>query len=200
MEQFEEKLQSVLIFGAPGSGKGTQGKFLSSVGNHFHLSSGAIFRELSPDSPIGKIYHKYAEKGELLPDDITIEIWYHHMLELITTGRYFPKNQLLLLDGIPRTSKQAKSLNQYIEVKKIVVLENKQKDLFLQRLKKRALTEKRCDDGDKKILRRRMQIYEQEIVPLIQCYPQELIIYINADQRPLEVLKDILIAMSDLLS
>src|SRR5689334_7523772 len=63
------KYRSILIFGPPGAGKGTLGKFLSSAGNHFHLSSGDIFRGLSPESPAGKIYHSYAGKGHLLPDD-----------------------------------------------------------------------------------------------------------------------------------
>ena len=197
--QIEEKFQSVLIFGAPGSGKGTQGKFLSSAGNHFHLSSGDVFRGLSPESPAGKLYHKYAGKGQLLPDDVTIEIWHHYVLGLIATNQYFPKEQLLLLDGIPRTVKQAEILERYIEVKKIILLENKDKDTLIQRLKRRALIEKRHDDKDEGILRKRMEIYEQETFPVIQHYPKELIARFNADQRPLEVLRDILISLSDLL-
>ena len=100
-------LRSVLIFGPPGSGKGTLGKFLSSAGNHFHLSSGDIFRGLSPESPAGQLYHTYASKGLLLPDELTIEIWRHFVDGLIATNRYFPASQLLLLDGIPRTIRQA---------------------------------------------------------------------------------------------
>lgn len=198
--QIEEKFRSVLIFGAPGSGKGTQGKFLSSAGNHFHLSSGDVFRGLSPESPAGKLYHKYAGKGQLLPDDVTIEIWHHYVLGLIATNQYFPKEQLLLLDGIPRTVKQAEILERYIDVKKIVLLENKDKDTLIQRLRRRALVEKRHDDKDEGVLRKRMEIYEQETFPVIQHYPEALIARFNSDQRPLEVLRDILISLSDLLS
>src|SRR5579863_6004373 len=99
----DEPFRSILIFGPPGSGKGTLGKFLSSAGNHFHLSSGDIFRGLSPESPAGVMYHNYAVKGLLLPDEVTIEIWCNFMHGLIATNRYFPHTQLLLLDGIPRT-------------------------------------------------------------------------------------------------
>ncbi len=99
--QYNELFRSVLIFGPPGSGKGTLGKFLSSAGNHFHLSSGDIFRGLSPESPAGKLYHHYAGKGLLLPDEVTIQIWHHYVNGLIATNRYFPSQQLLLLDGIP---------------------------------------------------------------------------------------------------
>jgi len=198
--QIKEKFQSILIFGAPGSGKGTQGKFLSSAGNHFHLSSGDVFRGLSPESPAGNLYHKYAGKGQLLPDEVTIEIWHHYVLGLIATNQYFPKEQLLLLDGIPRTVKQAEILERYIEVKQVILLENKDKDTLVQRLKRRALIEKRHDDKDEGILRKRMEIYEQETFPVIQYYPEELISRFNADQRPLEILRDILLSLSDLLS
>lgn len=198
--QVEEKFQSVLIFGAPGSGKGTQGKFLSSAGNHYHLSSGDVFRGLSPESPAGKLYHKYAGKGQLLPDDVTIEIWHHYVMGLIATNKYFPNEQLLLLDGIPRTVKQAEILERYIEVKKIILLEIHNKDILVQRLKRRALIEKRHDDNDEGILRKRMEIYEKETFPVLAYYPDKLIARFNADQRPLEVLRDILISLSDLLS
>src|SRR3984885_13810650 len=121
--QFNEPFRAILIFGPPGSGKGTLGKFLSSAGNHFHLSSGDIFRSLSPESPAGQLYHHYAGKGLLLPDEITIQIWRHFVHGLIATNRYFPASQLLLLDGIPRTLRQADLLQKYIAVERIVVLE-----------------------------------------------------------------------------
>lgn len=196
----EQKFQSVLIFGPPGSGKGTQGKFLSSAGNHFHLSSGDVFRGLSPESPSGKLYHKYAGKGQLLPDDVTIEIWHHYVLGLIATNQYFPKEQLLLLDGIPRTVKQAEILKRFIDVKKIILLETDDQNVLIQRVKRRALIERRHDDNDEGILQKRMEIYEKETSPVLSYYPEELIARFRADQRPLEVLRDILISLSDLLS
>ena len=198
--QIEEKFQSVLIFGPPGSGKGTQGKFLSSAGNHFHLSSGDVFRGLSPESPAGKLYHSYAGKGMLLPDEVTIEIWHHYVMGLIATNQYFPKEQLLLLDGIPRTVKQAEILERYISVKKIILLEAKNSDVLVQRLKRRALIEKRQDDRDEGVLRKRMEIYENETLPVLKYYDEELISHFNAEQRPLEVLRDILVSLCELLS
>ena len=85
-----QPFRSVVVFGPPGSGKGTLGKFLSSAGNHFHLSSGDIFRGLSPESPAGQLYHSYASKGLLLPDEVTIQIWLQYVHGLIATNRYFP--------------------------------------------------------------------------------------------------------------
>lgn len=196
----KEKLRTVLIFGPPGSGKGTQGKFLSSAGNHYHLSSGDIFRGLSPESPAGKLYHSYASEGKLVPDEITIEVWHHFVMGLIATNHYYPQEQLLLLDGIPRTRQQAEILEQYVTVEKIILLEAKLKDVFYQRLKRRALIERRFDDFDEKILKKRMEIYEQETCPVLDYYSDQKIVRFDAELKPLEVLRDILIDLCDILS
>lgn len=192
--------RSILIFGAPGSGKGTLGKFLSGAGNHFHLSSGDIFRGLSPESPAGKLYHSYAGKGHLVPDDVTVGIWRHYVEGLIATNRYFPHQQLLLLDGIPRTPNQVHLLKPYIQVMHIIVLETPNIEVLIKRMKRRALIEKRSDDLDEKVLRTRMEVYKNETHHLLEQYPADLISRFNADQRPLEVLRDVLSKLSYLLS
>ena len=197
---YEEKLASILLFGPPGSGKGTIGKFLSSAGNHFHLSSGDLFRGLSPESPEGRLYHHYAGKGELLPDEVTIEIWHQFVMGLIATNQYFPRDQLLLLDGIPRTLEQAKQLDRYIVVKKIILLEMRDPEILVKRIQRRALIEKRLDDKDPKVLKSRMEIYEKETLPLLDYYGEDQILRFNGEQRPLEVLRDILVSLCPILS
>ena len=192
--------RSVLIFGPPGAGKGTLGKFLSSAGNHFHLSSGDIFRGISPESPAGKIYHSYAGKGHLLPDDVTIGIWHHYVEGLIATNRYFPHQQLLLLDGIPRTVTQAKLLEKHVHIMHIIVLEISHVEELIKRLKRRALIEKRMDDFDEEVLRTRMRVYQENTHKLLEHYPADLMTRFNAEQRPLEVLRDVLSKLSHLLS
>jgi len=193
-------LRSVLIFGPPGSGKGTLGKFLSSAGNHFHLSSGDIFRGISPESPAGQMYHAYAGKGLLLPDELTIEIWRSFVNGLIATNRYFPSSQLLLLDGIPRTIRQADLLLNHVKVKKIIVLTIDKTEELIKRIQRRALIEKRADDMDPAVLRTRMEVYEKDTVKILKHYPEKLIARFNAGQKPLEVLRDVLISLSSLLS
>lgn len=194
------KYRSILIFGPPGSGKGTLGRFLSSAGNHFHLSSGDIFRGLSPESPAGKIHHAYAGKGHLLPDDVTLGIWHHYVEGLIATNRYFPHQQLLLLDGIPRTLAQAQMIDKYIDVVHLIVLEVAQTETLIQRMKRRALIEGRHDDMDESILQTRMKVYQETTKNILQYYPNPLISRFNADQKPLEVLRDVLSKLSHLLS
>ena len=197
---YDAPMRAILIFGPPGSGKGTLGKFLSSAGNHFHLSSGDIFRSLSPESPAGQLYHNYAGKGLLLPDEITIQIWHHYVHGLIATNRYFPVSQLLLLDGIPRTIRQADLLQKYITVERIIVLEVEQIEELIKRIQRRALIEKRTDDLDPQILRTRMEVYQKDTMKVLKHYPEKLIARFNASQKPLEVLRDVLVSLSSLLA
>jgi adenylate kinase len=196
----EDRFRSILILGPPGSGKGTLGKFLSTAGNHFHLSSGDIFRGLDPESGAGKLYHTYASKGFLVPDAVTIDMWRGYVDGLICTNRYFPRKQFLLLDGIPRTLSQAMILDQHIEVVKVIVLDMNNKEELFKRMQRRALIEKRQDDADELVLKTRMQVYEKETLELLSHYPASLVSHFNADQKPLEVLRDVLIELSYTLS
>jgi len=199
---FEESIpyRSILIVGPPGSGKGTLGKFLSSAGNHYHLSSGSIFRGLSPESPGGRVFHQYAVEGKLVPDEVTIDIWHHYVKGLIATNCYFPKKQFLLLDGVPRTVRQTELMQPFIELKHIIVLDTPDIDVLVNRLKRRAVIERRLDDVDENILRRRMEIYRDESTKVLQQYPKELISIFNANQPPLDVLRDVLVKLSPLLT
>ena len=197
---YSKKFRSILIFGPPGSGKGTMGRFLSAAGNHVHLSSGDIFRGLSPESPAGQLFHSYASKGHLVPDNVTLTIWHNYVLGLIATNRYFPAEQFLLLDGIPRTLEQAKLLDQYVDPLHVIVLKIDNKHKLVERMKRRAMIEGRHDDTDENVLMTRFKVYEETTHKLLSHYPKDKITVINADQKPLDVLKDILNSMSSLLS
>ncbi|MCH9631773.1 MAG: adenylate kinase [Chlamydiae bacterium] len=195
----EGKFDAILLFGPPGAGKGTLGKFLSSVGSHFHLSSGDIFRGLPIDSPAGKIFHQYALKGNLVPDEVTIEIWHYFVSGLIATNRYYPNEQLLLLDGIPRTLEQAKLLEPYVNVKKIIALDVKDHESLFKRLQKRALVERRQDDLSRNVFETRMNVYLKETAEVLKYYPDSKITHFNGDLKPLEVLRDVLKELTDLM-
>jgi adenylate kinase len=107
---------------------------------------------------------------------------------------------VLLLDGIPRTVKQVEILQRYIAVQKIILLESKHPDTLIQRIQRRALIEKRTDDRDANVLKKRMEIYEKETFPVLEHYDEKLIIRFDAEQKPLEVLRDILVSLCDTLS
>ena len=194
------KFKSILLFGPPGSGKGTIGKILSGAGNHYHLSSGDIFRGLSSQSPSGKLFNKYSSAGLLLPDEVTVQIWYNYLSGLISTNQYFSESQFLLLDGIPRTVTQANLLDQYIDVQHIIVLDVNNTDTLIKRIQGRAQIEGRSDDTDANVLEKRMKIYMEETSNVLNYYPPELITHFNGDQKPLEVLRDILSSLATTFS
>jgi len=189
---FSEKLKTVILFGPPGSGKGTLGRVLCMAGNHLHLSSGEIFRGLDPNSPAGAIFQQYASQGFLVPDQVTIDIWHHYVEGLIATNSYCPKKQLLFLDGLPRTLRQAEILDQYIEVVQIIVLDIQDVEELKRRLLRRGGIEKRVDDQSVEVLQTRMQVYENETRKLLSHYPLSLVSHFNASLRPIEVVKEVL--------
>jgi len=200
IEPYKGKFPSILLFGPPGAGKGTLGKFLTSSGTQYHLSSGDIFRSLPLSSPAGKLYYSYASRGALLPDEATIEIWKYYVQGLIATNSYYPEAQDLLLDGIPRTLAQAQQLQEFVQVRHIIVLEISNTKEMLRRMQRRARIEGRLDDVDVNVLKKRLEIYEEETRKIFDFYPQHLISRVDGTQRPLEVLRDVLVRLSHLLS
>lgn len=197
---YEGPFSSILLFGPPGVGKGTLGQFLSSAGTQYHLSSGDIFRSLPTYTPAGQLFHSYASKGQLLPDAATIEIWKHYVQGLIATNSYLPESQDLLLDGLPRTRVQAEMLSKLIVVRHIIVLEISNRKELIHRMEKRARQEGRMDDVDIEVLTTRLEVYEEGIHSILDFYPKHLISRVDGGQKPLEVLRDVLVRLSHLLS
>ncbi len=190
-----QKYQSVLLVGPPGVGKGTQGELLSGIPGIYHLSSGDMFRQLEPHSDLGKIFHEYATRGDLVPDDITVKIWRHYMQTQISKQEYNPNCNLLILDGIPRNIKQAALIAPYINVLKIIYMICENQQVMFSRIRGRAAKEHRLDDAQESIVRHRWTVYKRETEPLIDYYSQELIRIVDADTIPAEVLLQILSAV-----
>src|SRR5260370_7139775 len=100
------KYRTILLFGAPGAGKGTQGKILGTIPNFFHCPCGDVFRSLKPDGSIGQIFLEYSSRGELVPDQPTIPLCRQFIEPSTQTARFHPDQDTLLLPAIPRNTTQ----------------------------------------------------------------------------------------------
>ena len=186
------KYRTVLLFGAPGAGKGTQGKILGHIPHFFHCACGDVFRSLKTDSQIGQTFLEYSSRGELVPDQPTIQLWRYFIDGSTKTGRFHPEEDTLVLDGIPRNVNQAEILKDTLDVISVFYLRCKKVDQLVERLQRRALKENRLDDANIDVIRTRLKTYERESKPVLDFYGRSLLHRIDADQTPAKVCYDIL--------
>ncbi len=186
------RYKTFLLFGAPGSGKGTQGKILGSIPGLVHVACGEIFRDLRVGSPLGKVFLDYSGRGALVPDDFTVQLWQEHIQGLVRLGRFDPATDALILDGIPRNVSQARLLSDYVDVKRVYYLDCEDKEKMYLRLKRRALHENRLDDASDAVIQHRLYVYEAETAPVLSHYPVDLVRRVDTGRTPIEVLADIL--------
>src|SRR5437763_5254602 len=121
------KFRTILLFGVPGAGKGTQGKILGTIPNFFHCACGDVFRNLTIDSELGRIFVRYSSKGKLVPDTYTVRLWRDTVKAQTQLGRFDPERDTLVLDGIPRNRHQAKMLQDALDLVCRLLLEKKKK-------------------------------------------------------------------------
>jgi adenylate kinase len=150
--------RTVILFGPPGSGKGTQGKILGAVPGYFHCACGDVFRSLDPNSDMGKEFAKYSKTGSLVPDELTVRLWRQAIREKVESGQYKPEKQMLLLDGIPRTLEQAHLLAGDLDVRAVINLYCNDVEQIVARLSRRAKLENRADDTDIDVIRHRIDV------------------------------------------
>jgi len=190
-----QNYRTILLFGPPGSGKGTQGSILSCIPGFVHLATGDIFRSLDKETDLGKQFLEYSSRGDLVPDELTIGIWTRHVEGMIDAGAYRPERDLLVLDGIPRSQGQAEAMRHLIDVLAIVQLTVPDYEELVQRMIRRAEQESRHDDADEAVIRKRFEVFEQETAPVLQSYDASLVRKVPASGTPGEVLLRVLEAI-----
>ncbi len=185
------KLPAFLILGAPGSGKGTQGKILGTIPRFFHCACGDVFRSLDTRTTLGQRFVHYSSRGELVPDELTIELWHAQIINWSDTHIYKPDIDFLVLDGIPRNVRQAEFLSEHVEVHQVFHLSCPDRDELARRMRKRALKDNRIDDASDKVIQQRIATYEAETKPILEYYSADKVFDIDATQAPVKVLRDI---------
>jgi adenylate kinase len=187
----------LLLVAPPGAGKGTQAARLSTHYAIAHLSSGELLRkEVASDSKIGRIAVDYLRRGDLVPDELVIEILAGPVIEAVEKGGY-------VLDGFPRTLRQAEEAYRVaqeiegIDLQAVVHLEVRREELR-RRLLARARQEGRGDDTDP-VISHRLEIFDIETEPLLGFYRgRGLIVDVDGEQPIDAVFADIVIAVDNL--
>jgi adenylate kinase len=186
------KYRTILLFGAPGSGKGTQGKILGAIPNLFHFACGDAFRNLRIDDPIGRVFIEYSSKGSLVPDDATINLWQKNIKASTVDGEFNPDIDVLVLDGIPRNVHQAEMLQAFLDVRAVFNLHCADMNKMVERLQRRALRENRLDDANLEVIKKRLETYDTETRQVLDFYGPKLVHFIDATQPPIKVLSNVL--------
>jgi adenylate kinase len=159
---------NLILFGPPGSGKGTQSEKLIATYNLKHLSTGDLLRsEITEQTPLGMEAKNFMDKGQLVPDEVVIGM-------ISSALEANPKAKGFLFDGFPRTAAQAEALDKLLELKKtsinlMLALEVSEEEL-VKRLLKRGETSGRSDDTNEKVIRARIAEYHKKTAAVADYY------------------------------
>ena len=162
---------NLILFGKPGSGKGTQAEFVKSKYDLIHISTGDVFRyNISQQTDLGILAKSYMEKGDLVPDNVTIK-----MLEAEVNKS--PDANGFIFDGFPRTTIQAEMLDEFLQTKDLsismtIALEVDE-DILIERLINRGKESGRVDDQDKSKIQNRFEEYNKKTSTLIDYYKNQ---------------------------
>src|SRR4051794_11070384 len=186
------KYRTILLFGKPGSGKGTQGAVLGELPDLVHVSMGDVFRKIPKYGKFGQEIARYTSQGSMVPDDLTVRIWERHIHILEMQELLLHDQHTLVLDGLPRNYTQAERLHHILDVRQIFHLKIEDEVKASERLKSRALRENRLDDMNEEVIRRRLHTYHEETFRTLCFYPPQLVFDVDASQSPLAVLRDVI--------
>lgn len=159
---------NLILFGPPGSGKGTQAENLVTAYNLVHISTGDLFRyELGNNTDLGQLAKSYMSKGELVPDEVTISML-RNKVEVNSEAAGF------IFDGFPRTIPQARALDHMLAekgqtVSALLALEVADEEIT-KRILLRGQTSGRADDNDENTIKNRIKVYRKETTPVFEYY------------------------------
>jgi len=161
---------NLILFGPPGSGKGTQSEKLIAQYGFKHLSTGDLLRaEIAQKTTLGLEAQSYMEKGQLVPDAVVIG-----MIDAAVDNNLQVPG--FLFDGFPRTTAQAEALDKLLSSKNtgiaLVLFLQVPEEELLARMINRAKTSGRADDADENVQRKRLSVYKNETLPVATHYAQ----------------------------
>tara|TARA_B100000401_G_C52750636_1_gene693012 strand:- start:673 stop:1251 length:579 start_codon:yes stop_codon:yes gene_type:complete len=161
-------MKNIILFGPPGSGKGTQAELLKNKIKLNHISTGDVFRNnIKNSTPLGKLAAKYMDNGQLVPDKVTIDL-------LSSELEKYPQSKGFIFDGFPRTIDQAHAFDELFETKNLsltmVLSLEVSEDELVSRLLNRGISSGRQDDQNKDVILNRIKVYNQQTSILKSYY------------------------------
>ena len=162
---------NLILFGKPGSGKGTQAEFIKKKYDLIHISTGDVFRyNISTQTDLGLLAKSYMEKGDLVPDNVTIQ-----MLEAEVNKT--PNAKGFIFDGFPRTTLQAEMLDEFLNSKNLsismIIALEVDENILIDRLINRGKASGRADDQDRSKIQNRFEEYNTKTSTLINYYKSQ---------------------------
>jgi adenylate kinase len=182
------KYRSIILFGMPGSGKGTQGAVLGQLPDYMHISMGDIFRRIPRTGKFGREIESYTSQGRMVPDELTVRIFERHLVILEMQELLMPDRDTLVLDGLPRSYAQAERLDHLIDVIQIFHLKINDEAMARDRLRARAFRENRLDDMSDEVIHRRLDTYYEETFRTLSFYPAGMVSDVDAGRCMIDVL------------
>jgi adenylate kinase len=162
---------NLILFGPPGSGKGTQAEMLEEAYNLVHISTGELFRsEMEEGTELGIQANEYMSRGELVPDEVTISMLRNKMMA-------HREAEGFIFDGFPRTAPQAEALDQLLgmmdqQIDALIMLDVPE-DEIVKRILLRGKDSNRPDDNDENVIRTRFQVYQAKTAPIYDYYDRK---------------------------
>ncbi len=181
---------NVILFGPPGSGKGTQSEKLIEKYGLKHLSTGDILRtEIAAQTPLGLEAKNFMDKGQLVPDEVVIGM-------ISSALEANPEAKGFLFDGFPRTEAQSEALDKLLKLKKteigIVLALKVSEDELVKRLLNRGLTSGRSDDNNEEVIKARIVEYHKKTSAVADYYSQfDKVLYIKGEGTVDEIFEDL---------
>jgi adenylate kinase len=162
---------NLVLFGKPGAGKGTQATFLKEKYGLIHISTGDVFRHnIKNGTPLGKLAKSYIDKGDLVPDEVTIQMLQDEVEKASNAPGF-------IFDGFPRTTAQAEALDQFLESRGMqidgTIALDADDEILIARLLERGKVSGRSDDQDEDKIRNRFEEYNEKTAPLKSFYQKQ---------------------------
>jgi len=167
----KNNMLNLILFGKPGSGKGTQASLIKNKYSLVHISTGDVFRKnMSNKTDLGMLAKGYMEKGELVPDEVTVNMLKEEL-------EYHLPCEGFIFDGFPRTSYQAEKLDalltKYSLNIHLTIALDVDNETLIKRLLNRGKSSGRADDQSEDKINKRLQEYDKKTKPLIEFYTKQ---------------------------